>query len=214
MFECYDDVIQLVHLINSMHFKFSTRNKSYLNYNLKSNQVKLVVNDNVVDQKLKLAIDQYKELLNRYVGEIVSELRLKFPNYFVRCRIKQAESISEKLLYYTGAEHENGNVSLNKCLNDFLGLRIIVPDFLVIWDRLENDLKSTNMRARYRELEGYRAIHVYFKNGNNKFFPWELQIWNEKYAETNELSHKKHKQKRKYIGIPKGYYDADLERRG
>lgn len=34
----------------------------------------------------------------------------------------------------------------------------------------------------------------YFQNGNNKFFPWELQIWCEKYEQTNIVSHAEHKQ--------------------
>jgi len=40
----------------------------------------------------------------------------------------------------------------------------------------------------------YRATHIYFYGDNNKNFPWELQIWKPDDFETNEESHKFHKQ--------------------
>lgn len=66
-------------------------------------------------------------------------------------------------------------------------------------------------RMYLRKNGGYVGLHLYFKNKNNRFFPWELQVWSIDQAELNEQSHKEHKQKRHYILIPQHYYEADLD---
>lgn len=111
------------------------------------------------------------------------------------------------------ANHEYGGVPLNKCLNDFLGFRILVSDLDSLYERLmsDNDLKGV-VKLLLREDGLYRGLHLYFKNGKNKFFPWELQIWDKSQAEQNELSHSEHKQKRKYISLAQTYYDGNLEK--
>lgn len=40
-----------------------------------------------------------------------------------------------------------------------------------------------------RDQDGYIGIHIYFKNASNFYYPWELQIWDEKDAENNIKSH-------------------------
>ena len=139
-------------------------------------------------------------------------LHLRYPG--IRYRVKQSESIREKIIYYLGPEHEGGKVSINKSLNDLLGFRIFVENLEIIYTNLckDNEVKNIINRMYMRNKGGYVGLHIYFKNNNNKFFPWELQIWCVDNIKSNEQSHKEHKQKRHYISIPQNYHDADLEK--
>ncbi|HEN3178698.1 TPA: GTP pyrophosphokinase, partial [Streptococcus agalactiae] len=40
------------------------------------------------------------------------------------------------------------------------------------------------------DKDNYTGIHVYFKNKSNHYYPWELQIWDEKDVDQNIESHK------------------------
>lgn len=109
--------------------------------------------------------------------------------------------------------HEFGKVPLNKCLNDLLGFRILVIDLESVYATLKHDDRVTSITKMYLRTDGgYSGIHLYFKNGNNKFFPWELQIWDIEQSSSNEISHREHKQKRKYIYLPQNYHEAKLEK--
>jgi len=44
-----------------------------------------------------------------------------------------------------------------------------------------------------RDKEGYKGLHVYFKNKNNFYFPWELQIWDAADVEMNITIHERFK---------------------
>ncbi|HEN4525682.1 TPA: GTP pyrophosphokinase, partial [Streptococcus agalactiae] len=48
------------------------------------------------------------------------------------------------------------------------------------------DLKNWYLRDK----DNYTGIHVYFKNKSNHYYPWELQIWDEKDVDQNIESHK------------------------
>ncbi|MDU8924661.1 hypothetical protein RYD26_07020 [Pasteurellaceae bacterium LIM206] len=40
-----------------------------------------------------------------------------------------------------------------------------------------------------RNKDDYIGIHIYFKNSSNFYYPWELQVWDNKDAERNIQSH-------------------------
>ena len=83
--------------------------------------------------------------------------------------------------------HKNGKIPINKCLNDFLGFRIFVDDLESIYDSLQkSSIKNQKIRMYLREDGDYKGIHLYFKNGKNVYFPWELQIWDIKDSILNE----------------------------
>ena len=65
-------------------------------FNLK-NTISSVVANNSIDSDFQELVNSYKKELNSIVGGI-SDIQNKFVG--IRYRIKQAESISEKLLYY------------------------------------------------------------------------------------------------------------------
>jgi hypothetical protein len=43
------------------------------------------------------------------------------------------------------------------------------------------------------EYAGYRGLHIDFKNKNNFYFPWELQIWDAEDLQSNIKNHEKFK---------------------
>lgn len=205
----YESVVEIISEINRLHYSFSSGLGALLCFNLKKSVSSVVVN-NRIDREFQELIVSYKARLNRNISQ-VSSIRHQFIG--IRWRIKQAESISEKLLYYMSENHEFGRIPLNKCLNDFLGFRILVNNLEAVFDALQNDNRVTNIAKLYLRTDGdYKGIHLYFKNGNNRFFPWELQIWDPEQSRLNELSHKEHKQKRQYISLPQHYFDANLEK--
>lgn len=205
----YEDVVRIICEINDLHYSFSNELSNLLSFNLKKSVSSVVVSHSI-DSDFQELINSYKRELNSIVGRL-SDIQNKFVG--IRSRIKQAESISEKLLYYMTDVHEFGKVPLNKCLNDFLGFRILVIDLESVYGALKCDNRVTNITKMYLRTDGdYSGIHLYFKNGNNKFFPWELQIWDIEQSSSNEISHREHKQKRKYIDLPQNYHEAKLEK--
>lgn len=184
--------------------------------NLASKQVK-----DYVFRELKTLDSGFLILIKQYLGLasntiINNDMEFRYSDLEIRSRVKQYESIVNKLLYYTVDLEQQGSVSVNKCLNDLLGFRIHLPGF----DHANNNIVeickelhssySYKIVGRNSSKEDYRATHVYFY-GNNRFFPWELQIWNSSDSQTNEESHKMHKSKRAYIDWPQLYIKSIKE---
>lgn len=121
---------------------------------------------------------------------------LKELSLFVR--IKNENSLQDKIDRYNEQERHNfGRESINKCLNDILGIRIIVNgDIDYEWLKLYLVKKYNNIRCTISNPPGsnYIAVHVYFGKGDNTNIRWELQIWDETHAKSNEESHRNYKQ--------------------
>ena len=107
--------------------------------------------------------------------------------------VKNRNSIEYKIKNYI-ENHENGKITINKCLNDLFGIRIICKDQI--------DFSQINhlVKEKYDKLKcidsskiEYKATHIYFKQSNFEF-QWELQIWNEDDEINNIRSHEKYKQ--------------------
>ena len=114
-------------------------------------------------------------------------------NIKVNTRAKARNSIEYKIENYT-RNHEMGKIPINKCFNDLFGIRMICPEKFEYYE-IEKFVK-----AKYKlkcidssKIEGYRAIHIYFKQ-NNFSFQWELQIWSKEDEFNNIISHEKYKQ--------------------
>ena len=113
-------------------------------------------------------------------------------------RVKTRESIDYKIERFNQNEDQ---YPVNNWLNDIFGARIIlneksiaeVLDLLDGWHE-EFGLKNWYMRSK----DGYKGLHIYFKNRNNFYFPWELQIWDERDIDGNIASHEKFK--RNFVG--------------
>ena len=210
--DSYEQIVEVICAINEFHLRMSKEQESYLTLNLKKNTVSSIISDEGISQQFQSIIDRYRRaLLTVNMLELIN-FSSNFP--YVRFRIKQAESISEKLLYYSTKEGNNGEYPINKCLNDILGFRIIVSNSPEINSLLQSDtaIQNTVFKIIQRKIGDYEATHLYFKNKKNSYFPWELQIWDVSHSSLNVESHEKHKQKRKYISLPWDYHKANLEK--
>ena len=182
MVDSYEQIVEVIRAINEFHLRTSQEQEVYLTLNLKKNTVSSIVSDEGISQQFQSIIDRYRNaLLTVYISEI-NNFSFKFP---VRARIKQAESISEKLLYYSTKEGNNGEYPINKCLNDILGFRIIVSNLLEINSLLQSDtaIQNTVFKIIQRKIGDYEATHLYFKNkkivisrGNYKFGMFLIRV--------------------------------------
>ena len=85
---------------------------------------------------------------------------------------------------------------VNNWLNDIFGVRIILTskEIELIMELLDDWQEELELKNWYlRNKEGYKGLHIYFKNKNNFYFPWELQIWDEKDVKSNIENHEKFK---------------------
>ncbi|MDO5640440.1 MAG: GTP pyrophosphokinase [Neisseria sp.] len=104
-------------------------------------------------------------------------------------RVKTAESIHDKISRYLARDNQ---YPVNNILNDIFGARVILPsaDVAQILAKLDDWKTEYGLKNWYlRDVDGYIGIHVYFKNASNFYYPWELQIWDEKDAAENIRNH-------------------------
>lgn len=154
---------------------------------------KMVINAREDDEIIDM-VWKYRSLLSDESVNIIFALELAhYSNSSVTSRVKAQNSIEYKLENYYN-NHEGGYIPLKKCLNDLMGIRIVIDDKFTC-----SDVKKY-MKEHFPDYKcidsskmSYIATHVYFEEGNN-FFPWELQIWSKKDEDNNYESHKKYKQ--------------------
>ena len=149
------------------------------------------------------SIRGYVEFLNGQ--EIVNQFESVETGFTVTSRVKNVNSINEKLEEYCNYRKENGEVQINKCFNDLFGIRAIIDcDNLKhkdISDRFANpDFVIEEKNEKHRSLGHiYKATHIYFKYQNKEYkniaFRWELQVWKSQDEKTNQESHKNHRYK-------------------
>lgn len=201
LYDYYDRILTLISEIRDAHIEFSKKVQDMLHLNLKRTKVYHMFLD---DQIGVISEDYYKYIIS-YV-EKINELSiyLEFEYHYsdldLSMRVKQKESITNKLNHYRYGKKEAGRVPLNKCLNDLLGVRIILKDFnhdcscfLELCEAIE-DIDGYKIKVEDSTKNGYVATHVYFYGKGNFSFPWELQIWSRRDDENNKESHYEHKQ--------------------
>lgn len=136
-------------------------------------------------------IYKYRLYLHESINDYLMAANIADVSYFYR--VKTRESIDDKIKRY--AEHED-QYPVNNWLNDIFGARIIlrgddVARVLTLLDGWQDEFGLKNWYVR--DKEGYKGIHIYFKNKSNYFFPWELQVWDEKDVAANIASHRAYK---------------------
>ena len=120
-------------------------------------------------------------------------------------RVKTRESIDDKISRYAARDNQ---YPVNNWLNDIFGARIILSadDIEKVMAELDDWQDELCLKNWYlRDKEGYRGLHIYFKNRNNFYFPWELQIWDEADLKSNIENHEKFKEF--YLGICLNLYE-------
>ncbi|MEK5415270.1 hypothetical protein [Paenibacillus sp. FSL L8-0708] len=215
----FDSIKALVIDICSVHSSFSRdfngMAKSQI-LNLRKRSVSNIFSkDSATEKKGTLLESSFLELIHEYqdaLGKIIINMDYEYDykHFDFRLRIKQRDSIINKLFHYRYTKGEQGGMPINKCLNDLLGFRILINDFDHTCEEVSNFFAELGL-IDYKlfcydasKEDAYKATHIYIF-GENNFFPWELQIWNPIHAERNELSHKEHKSKREYINWPQEY---------
>lgn len=184
-----DDLQKIIQTISKEHISNSLKFKNDIN--LKKKTIK-TANDSGILEKLVLS---YLEFLN----ENTIEFQMNFSNFTTdyiesTSRVKQSNSVFYKIKRYINEKSENGSIPINKCFNDLFGCRIIINNNYTL-QNLSSQIKIMypNLKCIDASKQDYKAIHIYFTSGNFAF-PWELQIWLQKDAKNNYLSHKQYKQ--------------------
>lgn len=139
-------------------------------------------------------IGKYRSFVNDEIIGIMFDLdTIQLSNSSVTSRVKAQNSIEFKLENYI-INHEGGLIPLKKCLNDLLGIRIVMDaEFTQQEVKQYMDKHFPGYKCIDSSKLDYTATHIYFEKGNN-YFPWELQIWKKKDERNNYISHKEYKQ--------------------
>ena len=126
------------------------------------------------------------ESINDYLVKASISIR-----YFYR--VKTRESIDSKIKRFSS---NTDQYPVNNWLNDIFGARIILETKTIdeVIEQLDSWQDEYGLKNWYmRNKDGYKGLHIYFKNRSNFYFPWELQIWDEQDVESNIENHEKHK---------------------
>lgn len=129
----------------------------------------------------------YRLNLHESINDYLYFANLKDINYYYR--VKTAESILDKIERYQARQTQ---YPVNNILNDIFGARIVLNSEQIreVLERLDSWKEEFGLKNWYlRDVDGYVGIHIYFKNKSNFYYPWELQIWDEKDALGNIESH-------------------------
>ena len=185
-----EQIKQLISEINRIHLDFSNEyfeTGKIQKLNL-AKTISHVPTSHVYQYRLTL-----HECINDYLMTAAIDMR-----YFYR--VKTRESIDDKIARYASREDQ---YPVNNWLNDIFGARIVLSatEIQAVMDLLDDWQNELSLKNWYlRDKEGYKGLHVYFKNKNNFYFPWELQIWDERDLQSNIQNHEKFK--RNFLQAP------------
>lgn len=181
-----DKVQQLISEINNIHKIYSAdyfETGKVDKYNLSRTISKIPINH----------IMNYRLNLHESINDYLMQANLDYIKYFYR--VKTSESIDNKIERYSKQEDQ---YPVNNWLNDIFGCRMILSteELEFVETLLDEWQEKFGLKNWYkRDKQGYKGIHIYFKNKNNFYFPWELQLWDKKNVQTNIESHQKYKRK-------------------
>ena len=173
---------RLIGAINDIHLRFS---RDYFETGKieKHNLLKTTVpTDHIL---------RYRLTLHESINDYLIQLHLNEIEYYYR--VKTSESILDKIARYAG---RTDHYPVNNWLNDIFGARKILcgGDMAAVMARLDDWRERYGLKNWYlRDKEGYKGLHVYFKNRSNFYFPWELQLWDEADVSANIENHMLHK---------------------
>lgn len=187
-----DDIIKIIEFILKEYSLMNNKWKKYNNriINLRKKQIDdIFSNQNLLDN-----VYDYQSFLNDNsfdVSKRLEELEIKSEK---KMRIKTLNSIQDKIERYK--KKLDGKVSINKCLNDIMGMRITTNQFYK-FEEIETIIKDNfpMLKCINSDKGNYRGTHIYFRNDDNFKYPWELQIWFKGNEAINTKSHAEHKQK-------------------
>lgn len=184
---------RLISFIQKEYIEFNEKwqnSNYYSKINLKNN----LVCDLLENEEILNTIFNYREFINENNIQLLMDFK-QFNNdeAKVNIRAKTKNSIEYKIKNYI-LNHENGQIPINKCINDLFGIRIICTEEITnkqITELVESKFK--NLKCIDSSKQEYKATHIYFKQDNFNF-QWELQVWNKVDEINNINSHEKYKQ--------------------
>lgn len=177
------DVKQLISEINKLHLDFS---RDYF----ESGRIDKVNLSRTIKHVSHELIYKYRLTLHESINDYLmkSEIDIKF--FY---RVKTRESIDDKIKRFS---QNRNQYPVNNWLNDIFGARIILStdEIEVVLNQLDSWKEEFGLKNWYlRDKQGYKGLHIYFKNKNNFYFPWELQIWDSQDLQSNITNHEKFK---------------------
>ena len=181
--EKIDQVKQLVSEINRLHLAFS-------NDYFETGKIDKINLSRTIAHVPAPHIYRYRLTLHESINDYLMMANIDIKYFY---RVKTRESIDDKMMRFSGREDQ---YPVNNWLNDIFGARIILTadDIRLVTDLLDDWQDELNLKNWYfRDKEGYRGLHVYFKNRSNFYFPWELQVWDVADMQSNIQSHEKFK---------------------
>jgi len=134
---------------------------------------------------------RYRLNLHESINDYLIEHDLDNITYYYR--VKTSESILDKIERYS---QNADKYPVNNWMNDIFGARMILSseEIVQIQEMLDDWQDELGLKNWYfRDKDDYRGLHVYFKNKSNFYFPWELQLWDERDIELNIRTHQLHK---------------------
>jgi len=176
-------VKQMVSEINRLHLEFS-------NDYFETGKIDKINLSKTIQHVVVAHIYKYRLTLHECVNDylMTAEIELK---YFYR--VKTRESIDDKVQRFSARDDQ---YPVNNWLNDIFGARIILTaaEIQSVMDVLDDWQEQLGLKNWYlRNKDGYRGLHIYFKNKSNFYFPWELQIWDAADIHSNIENHEKFK---------------------
>lgn len=178
-----NQVKQLVSEINRLHRDFS---KDYF----ETGRVEKINLSRTINHVPAPHIYKYRLTLHESVNDYLMTADIDIKYFY---RVKTRESIDDKIERFSTREDR---YPVNNWLNDIFGARIIltaaeIANLMDLLDDWQDELSLKNWYLRNKE--GYKGLHIYFKNKNNFYFPWELQIWDAEDIQSNIQNHEKFK---------------------
>ncbi|MEI7676766.1 MAG: hypothetical protein WCJ03_08310 [Bacteroidales bacterium] len=176
-------VKQLVSEINRLHREFS-------NDYFETGKIEKINLSRIITHVPVPHIYKYRLTLHESINDYLMTANINIKYFY---RVKTRESIDDKIERFSTREDQ---YPVNNWLNDIFGVRIILTDDEIksVMDLLDDWQDELNLKNWYlRDKEGYRGLHIYFKNKSNFYFPWELQIWDAEDIQSNIQNHEKFK---------------------
>jgi ppGpp synthetase/RelA/SpoT-type nucleotidyltranferase len=174
---------QLVSEINRLHYEFS-------NDYFETGKIEKMNLSKTIKSVPVTHIYKYRLTLHESINDYLMTANIDTKYFY---RVKTRESIDDKLERFSKREEQ---YPVNNWLNDIFGARVILmaDEIKSIMDLLDDWQDELNLKNWYLcEKKGYRGLHIYFKNKNNFYFPWELQIWDAEDIQSNIENHEKFK---------------------
>jgi hypothetical protein len=148
---------QLVSEINRLHSDFS---KDYF----ETGRVEKINLSRTITHVPVPHIYNYRLILHESINDYLMTADIDIRYFY---RVKTRESIDDKIERFSTREDQ---YPVNNWLNDIFGARIILTaaEITAIMDLLDDWQDELSLKNWYlRSKEGYRGLHIYFKNKSN-----------------------------------------------